>query len=566
MQQSHSTSQDHRYSHTGLVDEDLDVSGHVLAAMLDSFEHHVWWKDREGRIQGCNDTFARGVGLERASDALGLTDRDLPLPGAQIQQFEAEDRLVRETRTAVLDYEKAIDVGETTVNVSVSKIPVFDRNGDYAGMVGLAVDVTERVSMENQLIADFQMFDRILANIPFHIAWKGADSRYLGANSAFRELVGVESNEQLAELDTEDLDADSLAIIRAIERASDDVMASGIADLRRPETVVDSTGTARHFDVSQVPLSGPGAEVSGVVLIAADVTEQRQLEAQLGETSKFEALGQLAAGVAHEINTPVQYVSDNLTFLQTSSAELIELVRSSEKVMKEVASDPDNPAGAEAARLLEQFEQTDVEFLADEVPRAVEQSLEGTARVTKIVRALKEFAHPGSEEPEPTDVNHLVESTVSVAANEWKYVAEVDLDLQDDLPAVACQPAQISQVVLILMVNAAQAIGEQSNSSPTTGRITITTRRVGENLVCSVADNGGGIPDDVMPRIFDPFFTTKDVGVGSGQGLSLAHKIITTNHGGTVQATSEPGVGTTVTFTIPLVAATGAATGEEGVG
>lgn len=416
-----------------LIDEQLDVSGPVLAAMLDSIEHHVWWKSHDGRILGCNDAFARSVGLSTAADAVGLTDRDLDLPPAQIQQFEDEDELVRTTGTAILNREKAIDLGTDTIHVSVSKIPVFDDDGGYAGMVGLAVDVTSR----------------------------------------------------------------------------------------------------------------------------------RELEAQVSEASKFQALGQLAAGVAHEINTPVQYVTDNLSFLSLSSTDLIDLVKSSRAILERLGSlIPDRAAADEVRELLERYERADVEFLAEEVPRALEQSLEGTKRVTKIVRALKEFAHPGGDEPEPTDVNRLVESTVSVASNEWKYVAEVELDLQADLPLVPCQPAQLAQVILVLMVNAAQAIGEAFDESAINGRISVSTRVDARDLHLSVEDNGCGIADDVMPRIFDPFFTTKEVGVGSGQGLSLAHNIITNNHRGSLTVESQAGVGTTVTVTIPLTAATEVTTDE----
>ncbi|MDH3302639.1 MAG: ATP-binding protein, partial [Acidimicrobiia bacterium] len=259
---------------------------------------------------------------------------------------------------------------------------------------------------------------------------------------------------------------------------------------------------------------------------------------------------------AHEINTPVQYVGDNLAFLGTGCDELIDLLRASRAALENVASTMEGHAiGGEARDLLDRYQLTDVEFLAEEIPGAIRQSLEGARRVTKIVRALKEFAHPGGDDPEPTDINRLVESTVSVASNEWKYVAEVELDLQADLPLVACQPAQLSQVVLILMVNAAQAITERPESSVTPGRIAISTRADGAALRLVVADTGAGIPDDVLPRIFEPFFTTKEVGVGSGQGLSLANKIVATNHGGTLAVDSQVGVGTTITVTIPLSAA-----------
>jgi signal transduction histidine kinase len=258
----------------------------------------------------------------------------------------------------------------------------------------------------------------------------------------------------------------------------------------------------------------------------------------LVQAEKLESIGQLAAGVAHEINTPVQYLSDNSRFLAESFGDLLVVIDRLEQI-----------ARAEHADDVDAFlERADLEFLRDEIPKALEQSHEGLTRVSEIVRAMKDFSHPGSELA-AADLNRAISSTVTVSRNEWKYVADVDLRLDPSLPPVRCHEGQIKQVVLNLLVNAAHAIGDSGHEG--IGTIVVTTSTVDNMARITLSDDGSGMPADVQARIFDPFFTTKEVGRGTGQGLSVAHRIIGA-HGGAISVASTLGAGTTFTLDLPL--------------
>ena len=293
-------------------------------------------------------------------------------------------------------------------------------------------------------------------------------------------------------------------------------------------------------------------------LVARDVsarqqsdTEREILQSQLDQARKLEAVGQLAAGIAHEINTPTQYVGDNTRFLQEAFEDLGDVLA---KSMAIVDGPADNSSYDDlSTELKEAMEDADVEFLSEEIPKAIEQSLIGLRRVSKIVGAMKEFSHPSQGEMIPTDLNQAIESTVTVATNEWKYVAELETDFDPELPAVQCMPGEFNQVVLNMVVNAAHAIGEfLGENSEDRGKITVSTRKLEELAEIRIADTGAGMPEEVKGRVFDPFFTTKEVGKGTGQGLSIGHDIIVNKHGGSIDIESEVGQGTTFVIRIPL--------------
>ena len=298
------------------------------------------------------------------------------------------------------------------------------------------------------------------------------------------------------------------------------------------------------------PLREEG-ELVGAVLTFRDVSEHAALQNQLLHAQKLESIGQLAAGIAHEINTPTQYVGDNTRFLQDAFRDLLEPI----DACRQLASNGGDPAETEARleRVRDSFQKADMDYLVEEIPRAIHQSLEGVGRVSSIVKAMKEFSHP-TMEMTAVDLNQAIESTVTVARNEWKYVAEVDLDLDRSLPAVPCLPGEINQVVLNMIVNAAHAIAEVVGESQEKGTIRIRTRLHGEWAEVQISDTGSGMPEEVRARVFDPFFTTKRVGQGTGQGLSIAHAVIVKKHGGVVSVESESGRGTTFRFLLPLVA------------
>lgn len=282
--------------------------------------------------------------------------------------------------------------------------------------------------------------------------------------------------------------------------------------------------------------------------LANSLQELRETQSALLQASKMEALGTLAGGIAHEINTPIQFISDNLSFLGDSFDDLKSLVETYERVIEAV---PSNGQLSEPLQKLAAAKASlDISFILDEFPQAIEQSVDGVAQVSKIVRAMKSYAHGGTEEKTISDINATIKSAVTLSQNEWKHVAQLELHLAPDLPVIPCHAAELNQVVLNLLINAAHAIGECNKGQD--GRIEIVTFQTGDMVQIEIRDNGSGIPDEIRNRIFEPFFSTKEVGVGSGQGLAIVHKIITENHGGSVDFTSSPDTGTCFTILLPV--------------
>lgn len=279
-----------------------------------------------------------------------------------------------------------------------------------------------------------------------------------------------------------------------------------------------------------------------------DIGEKKQLEADLAHAQKMESIGQLAAGVAHEINTPNQYIGDNIRFLNQSFASVSEAIagyRQLQEALREKGEDEE---------LLKEVDEivrrTDLEFVLEEVPHAVSQAQEGVERVASIVRAMKDFSHPGQDSQTTVDINRVIDSTVTVARNEWKYVARVELDLQPKLPSIQGHPGALGQVALNLIINAVHAIKSRFGDKPE-GVIRIGTRLHDEWIEITISDNGCGIPEHARSRIFEPFYTTKEVGIGTGQGLSISHKVICERHRGQIAFTTEVDAGTTFTIRLP---------------
>ena len=312
-------------------------------------------------------------------------------------------------------------------------------------------------------------------------------------------------------------------------------------------------GTLFNADATISPVLDESGNVTNFVCVTRDVTHQRELEAQLNQAQKLESIGQLAAGIAHEINTPIQYVGDNVNFLEEAIEGLFGLLNRSFDLLNTLPGEP-VPLGA-VEELRQAAEEADLEYMKEEIPTALAQSKEGVRRVSEIVRGMKEFSHPGSDEVTPTDLNRAIRSTATVARNEWKYAAELETELDEELALVPCLPGELNQVILNLIINAAHAIQEKLGESPDPkGTIKISTHGDGNAAEIRISDTGCGVPDNLQTRIFDPFFTTKEVGKGTGQGLSIAHSMIVKKLGGTLTCESVPGEGATFIIRLPMEA------------
>jgi two-component system, NtrC family, sensor kinase len=312
-------------------------------------------------------------------------------------------------------------------------------------------------------------------------------------------------------------------------------------------------GEERHFVLSVAALLDANGEVDGIVENLKDVTQWHQMQRQVLHAQKMESIGQLAAGIAHEINTPTQFVGDNISFLKESFQDLMTLIQVYDNVfeqLREGKSIDEMKTTLEEAR-----EEADLSYLTEEIPQAIAQSEEGTTRISSIVKAMKEFSHPGSDEPELFNVNQNIQNTVTVARNEWKYVSRVEMEFGFNLPMVRGYPGEFNQTILNMIVNAAHAIEAKSSEKPGwKGTISVTTSVQNGYVVVVITDNGKGIPKEILNRIYDPFFTTKGVGKGTGQGLAIAHSSIVDKHNGRIEVASVEGEGTTFTISLPSVA------------
>lgn len=303
--------------------------------------------------------------------------------------------------------------------------------------------------------------------------------------------------------------------------------------------------------VRATPVLNEKIEVIGALLVINDITERKSLEQQLLQSQKLESIGQLAAGIAHEINTPTQYIGDNMRFMSESFEDLKKLYQLLKTTLEEAQNDA--LSSEQVQTLRREIEAGDFDYLMEEVPQAANQSLEGIEHVARIVRAMKEFSHPGVEEKTAVDINYAIESTITIARNEWKYVAEIETDFDRSLPHVPCLPSEINQVILNLIINACHAIDEaRGKNKEHMGKIRIVTRKNENQAEIRLSDDGPGVPLKIQSRVFDPFFTTKEVGKGSGQGLAISRSVIVEKHAGELELESEPGKGATFIIRLPL--------------
>jgi PAS domain S-box-containing protein len=397
----------------------------------------------------------------------------------------------------------------------------------------------------------------LMEHFPDRIYYKDRQSRFIYGSRSFARLFNLEDPSEF--IGKTDFDYFSEAHARAAFEDEQEIIRTGDAKLNMEEMETWPDGRVTWCSTSKAPFRDDQGRIVGTFGISRDVSERKtaelehkRMEVQLRHAQKLESIGSLAAGIAHEINTPTQYIGDNTSFLGGALPGILACLQSQRQFLLHLKSRQALPA--EGADVLRQLEDLELDYLVEEVPKAIRQTLDGVARVATIVNAMKYFSHPGDEAKTPADLNKAIESTLIVSRNEWKYLAELETDLDPHLPLVPCLQGEVNQAILNLVVNAAHAI-EESRGGRTTGRlgrIRVETRQVGREVRISVADDGMGIPPGIRDRIFEPFFTTKAVGKGTGQGLAIVHAVVVEKHGGRITVESEPGTGTTFNLFLPL--------------
>jgi PAS domain S-box-containing protein len=302
---------------------------------------------------------------------------------------------------------------------------------------------------------------------------------------------------------------------------------------------------------SQIAAIREGGETVGAVLVSQDITTEKRTQAELAEARQMALLGTMAAGVAHEINTPIQFIGDSINFLRDAGRDLLSLIGELQALRAAFAAGQGMRLDEAIAAAARAEGEADLPYIRENMPLAFERCVDGLERVATIVHSLKEFSHPLEKEMKAVDLNHTIESILTIARGEYKYVADLETDLAE-LPPVMCHAGEIGQVILNIVVNAAHAIGDVVRGSDRKGLITVRSRPDGDSVVIAISDTGGGIPEAVRGRIFDPFFTTKAVGAGTGQGLTIAWAKVKDQHGGELRFETEMGKGTTFFIRLPV--------------
>ena len=424
----------------------------------------------------------------------------------------------------------------------------------------LRQEIAERKRSEEALREAEARTRVILATAPDGIITIDHSGTIESLNAAAERMFGYAANELLgkkigvliAALSDHDGDPMPLSIARWMSLATAHRSTTG---LRRGEQAfpIEAAWSELRFE-----------ERTLYTAIVRDMTEQKLLEAQLIQAQKLESIGQLAAGIAHEINTPTQYVGHNILFLRDAFQDLTGLLDHLDSLLE--AAKRDDLSGQNLGQIEAAIKAVDRGYLNDEIPKAIDQSLDGVDRVAAIVSAIREFSHPGVGAKAEIDLNRTIESTVMVARNEWAPVADLKLDFDPQLPPVPCFAAEFNQVILNLVVNAAHAIAEaQQNGSTERGQIVVRTRHQANCVEIQVCDTGSGIAPENYAKVFDPFFTTKQVGKGTGQGLSIARTIIVKKHQGEITFESALGKGTTFTIRLPMAKTCGPEATPDGI-
>ena len=449
------------------------------------------------------------------------------------------------------EFENRIKYSDGTVGYAAIKFNVeINDSGKANKIYGILQDITTQKQVEQSLQNEKEELNVTLRNIRDGVISTNFKDEIVLINQAVTEITGWSEKEvngksiidffELLKTDYTSF-AGKSKVSTIFGMHEDNLLATSEA-----LEIESKDGSKKIIYYSSAKVTDYDGSLRGFVYVLKDITQQAKIEGQLQLSQKMEAVGQLAAGIAHEINTPMQYIMDNTMFLKDSFNGLKDYISC---VNENVAQVTEND------NVISKKDEIDLDFLLEEIPAAISQTETGIERVSKIVMAMKDFSHPGQKEKVMADINHGIEVTSIISKNEWKYCADIELKLAKNLPPVFCNVDEINQVILNMIINAAHAIQDKSKqlANDEKGKIIISTGFENSNVIITIADNGLGIPDEIKDKIFNPFFTTKEVGKGTGQGLSIAHNIIAKNHGGQISLESIAGKGTKFFISLPVV-------------
>jgi PAS domain S-box-containing protein len=530
------------------VRKDLGESQLAFQVMFEQAAVGMAMVDADGKMLRVNRRLCEIVGYT-ADEMARLRFQDLTHPDDLAVDVDALRELRSGAKSSYSRQKRYFHKNGDIIWIKLFVGAVRDAAGHLEFFVSVFEDITEAKEAENRLRESEEKYrclfessrDALMTLEP--PTWRFAD-----ANPATLAMFRAKSAADFTSCGTCDLSPGK----QPDGRASDDAAQAMIGTaIREGSALFD--WTHKRFDGQEFPCTVllTRMERGGRQSLQAtvrDLSEQRQTEIELAHARKLEAVGQLAAGIAHEINTPTQYVGDGVHFLKEAFESYQRLVSQYRRAIETLEG---VGGSALTSGIRETEEEIDLAYLEANVPGSFESCQEGISRISTIVRAMKAFSHPDQREKSLADLNQALQTTLAVARNEYKYVAEIVTEF-GDLPAVLCHVGALNQVFLNLIVNAAHAIGDVVALGGSKGRIHIKTLKEGDLARIDISDTGSGIPEAIRQRIFEPFFTTKEVGKGTGQGLAIAHSIVVTKHHGSLTFESEVGKGTTFTIRLPI--------------
>ena len=518
------------------AEKELQVAHAKNELLLAAISSILISADSDGSVIQWNDAATAALGIKKP-DALGTQFDEIPIlwKDPEVAEKIREFRL-RDEPMSLGDIVVRLPGGEERL-LDITINPLKGRDGASGGFLLFGKDITAQRAAKEELRQIRTAVDA--ATVAICITDRSGTPTYV--NPAFAEIFhselgGVADVESLYQ--DRNLGKSVLADVLSGKSWEGEVqMISGTGDI----ISVQQRGTAILNDKN---------EVLGMLFIYADITERKNLEYQLMQAQKLKAIGQLAAGIAHEINTPMQFIGDNMNFMQQAFGGIFEMLDMYKHMQAIIDSGED---AKEVMRSLDLYaSKYRIEYIVEQIPKAIEQSQKGIEKVANIVKIMKEFSHPGSKEKTTVDINRALRNTIEVTRNRWKYVADVETNFDASLPEILGFPGELNQVFLNIIINAAQAIEETpEKGEKKKGLITISTSQDKEWVIASIRDSGVGIPKDAAAKIFEPFFTTKRIGMGTGQGLAISHSVVVDKHGGRITFDTKVGKGTTFHVWLP---------------
>jgi PAS domain S-box-containing protein len=549
-----------------------------LSTLINTIPNPAYYKNTQGVFVDCNTAFAETILGVPCENIVGhcVYENSKIIPRA-LSDFCAKHDEKLLNNPGQQAYETVIKCADgVNRDFLINRSTFTDLTGTVAGIVSVMLDLTDKNRAE-KLLQD-RTAELLESNQELKRQIKKRKKAKRTVKEAHREiehlisslptiLIGLTRENEIIHwnavaekvLETPAADVMGLTLNQCGLEWDWDKISDGIAKSRAEGCNVrvdnihyrNTDGEERYLGLTITPFNRGHNSILGLTIIGADITERVKFQAQLHQSQKMEAIGQLAAGIAHEINTPTQFVGDNTRFLQDAFDDLIDVCSLHEELIKTAKS---RSLSEELIQNFEKrFDELDIDYLQEEVPLAIQQTLKGVERITHIVQAMKIFAHPGGIEKEVIDINKEIKKTITITRNEWKYVAQLKTDFDSTLPPVPCHRAEFNQVILNLIINAAHAIADSNgHHSSEKGTITISSGCEGNWAEIRISDTGPGIPKEIRHRIFDLFFTTKEPGRGTGQGLAIAHSVIVEKHNGVLDLETEEGQGTTFVIRLPI--------------